>query len=129
MTALLTDTTRDLTSRLGEELRRREGEKLRRQALRNLAGSADALAGIILSAWTWVRETLEKDGFEGRELAHHCQVLLDGIDGSLAGYGRLLALTETSGLTSEAAGLQSLEAKLPALRETRPEVAGALGLA
>jgi hypothetical protein len=36
MTALLTETTRDLTTRLGEELRRREGERLRRQVLRDL---------------------------------------------------------------------------------------------
>jgi hypothetical protein len=129
MTALLTETTRDLTTRLGEELRLREGEKLRRRVLRNLVRSADALAGITLSAWSWVRETLEGEGFEGRELAGYCQVLLDGIDGTLAGYERLLALTNESGLPPEAAGLPDLEAMLPALREARPQVAGVLGLA
>src|SRR5437867_1478158 len=127
MTALLTETTRDLTTRLGEELRRREGERLKRQVLRNLVRSADALAGIILSAWAWVSETLEGEGFEGRELAGHCQVLLDGIDASLAGHERLLA--EAAGLVPEAAGLRDLEAKLPALREARPKVAAALDLA
>jgi hypothetical protein len=129
MTRLLTETARDLTTRLSEELRRPNGEKLKRQALRDLAGGADALAGIILSAWTWVRETLEGEGFEGRELALHCRVLLDGIDESLAGYERLLGLAEASGLTPEAAGLRDLGAKLPALRDARPKVAGALGLA
>jgi hypothetical protein len=129
MTALLNETTRDLTTRLGEELRRREGERLRRPVLRHLVRSADALAGITLSAWTWVRETLEGEGFEGCEMARHCRVLLDGIDGGLAGYERLLALAEASGLSPEAAGLHDLEAKLPALREARPTVAGALGLA
>jgi hypothetical protein len=129
MTALLTDTTRDMTSRLGEELRRRQGEKLRRQVLRNLVWTADSLTGITLSAWAWVRETLEREGFEGLELAGYCQVLLDAIDGGLAGYDQLLALAQTSGLTPEAAGLQDLEAKLPALRDARPKVAETLRLA
>jgi len=70
MTALLTDTTGDLTTRLNEELRRSGGERLSLQALRNLATSgAAALAGITLSAWKCVRETLEEEGLEGRELA------------------------------------------------------------
>jgi hypothetical protein len=129
MTALLTETTRDLTSRLGEELKRRRGEKLKRQVLRNLVWSADALAGITVSAWTWVRETLEREGFEGRELAGYCQVLLDAIDGGLAGYEQLVALAESSGLTPDAAGLQDLEAKLPTLRDARPKIAEALRLA
>ena len=129
MTALLTETARDLTARLDEELRRRHGEKLKRKVLRNLVRSADALSGLILSAWTWVRETLEGEGFEGRELARYCQVLLDGIDGSLKGYEQLLAMAEESGLTAEAAGLQDMEAKLPALRGARPKVAEALDLA
>ena len=129
MTALLTQTAHDLTTRLGEELRLRKGEKLKRRVLLNLVRSADALAGIILSAWTWVRETLEGEGFEGGELAGYCQVLLDGIDGELAGYERLLAFAEEDGLTPEAAGLRELEAKLPALREARPKVAEVLALA
>jgi hypothetical protein len=129
MTVLLTETTRSLTTRLGEELRRQQGEKPRQQVLRALVRSADALAGITLSAWTWVRETLEGEGFEARELAQHCQVLLDGIDESLAGYERLLALAEESDLTPSAAGLDTLANKLSALREARPKVAALLGLA
>jgi hypothetical protein len=129
MTALLTETAHDLTRRLGEELRRRDGERLRRQVLRDLVRSADALAGIILSAWAWVCETLEGEGFEGGELALKCRVLLEGIDGSLAGYEQLLAMADASGLTPEAAGLKDLEAKLPALREALPKVAEALALA
>jgi hypothetical protein len=129
MTALLTETTRDLTSRLGEELKRQRGERLLRQVLRNLVCTADALAGITLSAWRWVSETLETEGFEGRELAGHCQVLLDAIDGSLAGYDNLLAIARTSNLTPEAAGLQDLESKIPALRAARPKVAETLHLA
>jgi hypothetical protein len=129
MTALLTETTRDLTSRLGEELKRKRGEKLMRQVLRNLVWSADALAGITMSAWTWVNETLEREGFEGRELAGYCQVLLDAIDGSLAGYEQLLAMAESSSLTPQAAGLDALEGKLPALRDARPKVAESLRLA
>src|SRR6185437_5132710 len=111
MTALLTETARDLTTRLDEELRRQQGARMRRQVLRNLAGSADALAGILLFTWTWVCETLEGEGFEGTDLAQHCRVLLDGIDGSLAGYERLLALAEASGLTPEEAALRDLEVK------------------
>lgn len=129
MTTLLTDTTRDMATRLDEELRRRKGERLKRQVLRNLVWTADALAGIILSAWTWVRETLEGEGFEGRELAEHCQVVLDGIDGALVGYEQLLRMAERSGLTPDAVGLQDLEAKLPALREARPQVIQLLQLA
>ncbi len=129
MTSLLTKVTRELTTGLDEELRRRKGERLKRQLLRTIVWNADALAGVTLSAWTWVRETLEEEGFEGRELAGKCQVLLDGIDGGLAGYDQLLALAEESGLTPEAAGLHDLEAKLPALREARPKVAAALALA
>jgi hypothetical protein len=129
MTALLTETARELTTRLGEELRRRKGEKLKKRVLRNLVRSADALAGITLSAWTWARETLEGEGFEGGELAGYCRVLLDAIDGGLAGHDRLLAMAEEDGLTPEAAGFRELEAKLPALREARPKVAEALALA
>jgi hypothetical protein len=129
MTALLTEMTRDLTARLGEELALREGAKLKRQVLRSLVGATDVLARITLSAWKWVCETMEGEGFEGMELARHCKVLLDGLDGSLTGYERLLVLTEASGLTPEAAGLRDLEANLPALREARPKVAGVLNLA
>jgi hypothetical protein len=129
MTALLLETTRDLTTRLSVELRRREGEKLKRQAVRDLVGSAAALAGLTLSAWTRVREALEEEGFEGRELIRHCQLLLGGIDGTLSGYKRLVALAEESGLTPEAAGLPDLEAKLAALRESRPRVVAVLRLA
>lgn len=127
MTTLLTENTRDLATRLDEELRRRKGEVLMRRVARDLVLNADALAGIILSCWAWVRETLEEEGFEGRELSGHCQVLLDAIDGSLAGYERLRVLVEDSGLTPEAAGLCDLEGKLPALREARPKVAELLG--
>src|SRR5258708_4001631 len=109
MTALLTETTRHLTSRLDEGLKRQKGEKLKRQVLRTLVWNADALAGFTLSSWTWVRETLAGEGFQGRELAAYCQVLLDGIDGSLAGYDQLLVLAQASGLTPEAAGLRDLE--------------------
>src|SRR5258707_3567949 len=100
MTALLTRTTRDLTTRLNRELKRREGDRLKRRALQHLARSADALGTITLSVWTWVRDTLEREGFEGRALARHCRVLLDGIDGALTGYERLLALAEVSGLNA-----------------------------
>jgi hypothetical protein len=129
MTALLTETARDLTTRLGEKLKRAEGERLKRQVLRNLVRSADALAGLTLSGWAWVSETLEEEGFEGSELTQSCRELLDGIDESVAGYERLLTLAEASGLTPEAAGLKSLEAKLPALREVRPRVAETLEFA
>ncbi len=130
MTALLIEPTRDLTTRLGEELKRPKGEILERRILRNLVWGANALAVITLSAWAWVCETLEEEGFEGRELAGYCQVLLDGIDGTLAGYERLLAWAEESSRTPEAARLlQSLETRLPALREARPKVAAVLALA
>lgn len=129
MTALLIETARNLTERQAEELRRRKGEKLRRQVLRELVWTEDALAGVILSAWKWVRETLEEEGFEGREWAGKCRVLLDGIDGILPAYERFLAWAEEAGLTPEAAGLSDLEAKLPALREARPKVAEILALA
>src|SRR5262249_9001814 len=71
----------------------------------------------------------EGEGFEASELTRHCQILLDGIDGSLAGYERLVELARASGLTPETAGLRDLEAKLPALRVARPDVARALDLA
>jgi hypothetical protein len=129
MTTLLKDMTHGLTTRLGEELRRQEGERLSRRLLRTLAVNADVLAGITLSAWKWVRETLEAEGFEGRELAEYCRVLLEGIDLGLTGYERLLVQAKDSNLSTEAAGLRDLEAKLPALREARTEVAGALALA
>ena len=128
MTALLTDATRDLTTRLGEELKRPHSETLTRQPLRTLGRSADALAGITLSTWQWVCETLQEEGFEARELAGHCRVVLDGIDGGLAAYERLLAQAKASDLSQEDAGLRALEAKLPALREARPKVAAALDL-
>src|SRR5438876_10958076 len=104
MTALLIETTRELTSRLRDESNRDKDEKPKRKMLRMLARTEASLAEMTLSAWTWVCETLEGDGFEGRELAGHCQVVLDGIDGSLAGYERLRALADESGLTPEAAG-------------------------
>src|SRR6266851_5171732 len=129
MTALLSKTIHDLKTPLDEGLRRPKGDKLARQLLRDLVWNADALAGVTLSAWTWVRGTLEEEGFEGRELVGHCRVLLDGIDGSLTGYERLLEWAEEAGLTPEAAGLRDLEAKLPALREARPKIAAALELA
>jgi hypothetical protein len=129
MTTLLTETARELTTRLGAERKRQEGEKLRPQVLRSLVWTADVLAGVLLSAWAWVRETLEGEGFEGRELAGHCRVLLDGIDESLTGYEQFLVMAEEAGLTPEAAGLEGLQSKLPALRDNRPKVAAALELA
>lgn len=129
MTALLPETTRDLTKRLDAELKRLEGEKLTRQELRNLVGSTDVLAGIILSTRKWLRETLEEEGFEGRELMRHCRVLLDGIDWILAAHERFRAQAAASGQTAEIAGLRDLKAKLPALREIRPNVVAALSLA
>jgi hypothetical protein len=129
MTALLTETAHDLMVRLTEEEKQYVGEKLRRQVVRSLVSSTDVLAGIILSAWKWVRETLEEEGFEGRELAGKCRVLLDGIDWILPAYERFVAQAEEAGLTLGAAGLSDLEAKLPALREARPKVAKILDLA
>jgi hypothetical protein len=129
MTTLLLEPTRDWITRLNDELKRWEGERLQRQALREIVWRANVIAWITLDAWRWVRETLESEGIEGRKLAGHCQVLLEGIDISLAGYERLLEWAEADGLTPEAAGLRELEARLPALREARPKVAEALALA
>ena len=129
MTALMIEPARDWMARQAEESRRRKGEKLGRQVLRALVWNEDVLAGIVLAIWKWVHETLEEEGFEGRELARHCQLLLDGIDGSLARYEQFTADAEEAGLTPEAAGLRDLEAKLPALREARPKVAEILNLA
>jgi hypothetical protein len=129
MTALLTETIRDLTTRLDEALMRWQGEKLTRRELRNLVGSTDVLAGIILSTWKWLRDTLEEEGFEGRELKRRCQLMLYGIDWILAAHERFLARAAASGLTAEAAGLRDLEAKLPALREARPNVDATLSVA
>jgi hypothetical protein len=134
MTMLWAETPRDMMTRLSEELRREEskrqkGERLKPQVLRKLAWNADALAGITLAAWEWVRQTLAEKGFEGRELAGHCRLLLEGIDLELAWYEQLLAWAEESSLTPEAAGLRGLEAKLPDLREARPKVAEILELA
>jgi hypothetical protein len=129
MTALLTEMAHDLRMRLSEELTRREGERLKRQVLRGLVSITDILAEVILKAWKWVRETLEVEGFEGRQLARQCKLLLDAIDWILPAYERFVAQAEESGLTAEAAGLSDLEAKLPALREARPKVAETLDLA
>ena len=129
MSALLIDITHAFTTRLGEELTPQEGERLTRKVLRGIAGDTDVLAGISLRAWTWVRETLEGEGFEGRELTRHCKVLDEGIKGCLVGYERLQKQAEESGLTAEAAGLRDLEAKLPALREARDAIGQALRLA
>lgn len=129
MTALLIETARDLMAQQADELRRGKGEKLSRRLLRALVWNQDTLAGIMLSLWKWVRETLEEEGFEGRDLAKHCQLLLDGIDGSLLGYERFLSWSEEYGLTPETVGLPDLAAKLPALREARAELAEILDLA
>jgi hypothetical protein len=129
MTALLIETTHDLTARLDVELRQQQGERLRRQVVRSLAWSADALAGIVLSAWASVREALEGEGIEGRELARYCRVVLEGIDGGLAAHEGLLTQAKAAGLTPEDAGLLGLEGRLPALREARPQVEAALALA
>ncbi len=129
MTTLLIETARDLTARQAEELRRRKGEKLRRPVVRDLVWNENVIARVILSLWKWVRETREEEGFEGRELAGKCRVLLDGIDGSVARYEQFVADAEQAGLTPEAVGLSDLEAKLPALREARPKVVEILNLA
>jgi hypothetical protein len=129
MTALLIEPARDWMARQAEELRRRERERLSRQWLRDVAWNEDVIAGIMLSIWKRVRETLEEEGFEGRELTKYCQLLLEGIDGSLSRYERFLEWAEEAGLTPEAVGLPDLEAKLPALREARPKVAELFDLA
>ena len=129
MTALLTETAHDLMMRLTEEEKRCIGERLKQQVLRHLVSSTDVLAEVILKAWKWVYETLEADGFEGRQLARQCQLLLDAIDWILPAYDRYLAKAAEAGLTPEAAGLPDLEAKLPALREARPKLAEILDLA
>ncbi len=129
MTALLMDIIHDYTPRLDEELTRQEAEKLTRKVLRRIVGDTDTLAGIALRAWKWVRETLEGEGLEGRELTRYCQVLQEGIKGFLGGYERLLKQAEASGLTAEAVGLRELEAKLPALREALAAVGQALSRA
>lgn len=128
MTALLTETACDLMARLTEEEKRWKGERLKRQVVRILVFSADIMAETILKAWKWVRETLEVEGFEGRQLARQCQLLLDGIDWLLPAYERFLAQAVASGLTPEDAGLPDLQAQLPALRDERPKVAELLGL-
>lgn len=129
MTALLIEPARNWMARQAEELRRWEGERLNRQVRRALVWNEDVIAGIILAIWKWVRETLEEEGFEGRELTEYCQLLLEGIDGSLSRYEQFLAWVEEAGLTPEAIGLSDLEAKLPALREARPKVVELLELA
>ncbi len=100
MTALLTETAHDLMLRLTEEEKRYVGEKLRGQMVRGLVSGTDLMAETILKAWKWVRETLEGEGFEGRQLAHQCPLLLDGIDWILPAYARFLAQAEASGLTA-----------------------------
>ena len=129
MTTLLMDITQDFATRLSEELSQQEGERLTRKVLRRVVGTTDGLAGIALRAWKWVRETLEEEGFEGRELVGHCKVLDEVMKGCLVGYERLLKQAEESGLTADDAGLQELEAKLPALREARAAIGQVLSLA
>ncbi|HBI42745.1 MAG TPA: hypothetical protein DDY78_07795 [Planctomycetales bacterium] len=129
MTAILTETTRHLTTQLGEELKRPQGNWQRRPALRQFVRSTDMLAEITLSTWAWICETLEDGGFEGREFAGYCRVLLEAIDGALSGYERLLALAAEAKLTAEAAGLPDLDVKLIALREVRPRIAEAFSFA
>jgi len=129
MTALVIEPARDWMARQAEELRRRKGEKMQRQVLRALVWNENVLAEIVLSIWKWIGERLEEEGFEGRELAGYCQLVLDGIDGRLSGYEQLLASAEEASLTPEAAGLPDLLAKLPTLREARSKVAEILDLA
>src|ERR1051326_789826 len=99
MTTLLLEPTHDWITRLNDELKRWKGERLQRQVLREIVWSADVIAWVTLSAWKWGRETLESDGIEGRKLAEYCQVLLEGIDMSLAGHERLMQMAESAGLT------------------------------
>lgn len=129
MTARLTETVEDSLERLIEEEKRCVGEKATRHALRSLASNADILAKMILKAWKWLQETLEAEGFEGRQLADRCRVLVEAMDWILLAHERFLAQAKAAGLTAEDAGLQDPEAKLPALREALPKVAALLGLA
>ena len=65
MTALYGETAHNLTTRLSEELTRREGERLKWQVIRNLVSSTDVLATVILAAWSGSGETLGSGGFRG----------------------------------------------------------------
>lgn len=115
--------------RLNEEEKQYIGRKLIRQVVRIHVSSADVLAMMVLKAWSGLRETLEGEGFEGRQLARQCKLLLDAIDWILPAHERFLAQSEECGLTPEGAGLPDLEAKLPALREARLKSAEMLDFA
>lgn len=129
MTSLLAETAHDLMVRLSEEEKRKIGKKPIRSAVRSHVSSADVLALMTLKGWDGIRETLEGEGFEGRQLARECKCLLEAIDWLLAAYQRLLAQAEECRLTPETVGLSDLEAKLSALQEARPKVAELLEFA
>jgi hypothetical protein len=129
MTAILTEATHDLTARLSEALGQLKKEKLARRMLRNLVRADGALANITLSAWNSVCEALEAEGFEGRELAAQCKVLLDGVNLSLGAYEKLLEIAEASEISPQEAGLEEVKARIPLLEEVQPKIALLLELA
>jgi 2-phospho-L-lactate guanylyltransferase (CobY/MobA/RfbA family) len=126
MTAILTEATHDLTARLSEALGQQKKEKLARRMLRNLVRAEDALANITLSAWNSVCEAVEAEGFEGRELAAQCQILLDAINVSLGAYHKLHDIAAASEISPDEAGLVELESKIPLLKEVQPKIASLL---
>jgi 2-phospho-L-lactate guanylyltransferase (CobY/MobA/RfbA family) len=129
MTAILTEATRDLTTRLSEALGQQKKEKLARRMLRNLVRAEDALVTITLSAWNSVCEAVEAEGFEARELAAQCKVLLDGINLSLGAYEKFLEIAEASEISPKEAGLEEVKARLPLLKEVQPKIASLLEFA
>lgn len=129
MTAILTEATQDLTARLSQALGQQKKEKLARRMLRNLVRAEDALVAITVSAWNSVCEALEAEGFEGRELAAQCQVLLDGINVSLGAYDKLRDIATASEISPIEAGLVELESKIPLLKEVQTKIASLLELA
>jgi hypothetical protein len=129
MTAILTEATQDLTARLSEALGQQKQDKLARRILRNLVRAEEALVNITLSAWNSVCEALEAEGFEGRELAAQCQVLLDGIIVALGACDKLRESAAASGISLGEAGLVELESRITLLREIQPKIASLLELA
>jgi 2-phospho-L-lactate guanylyltransferase (CobY/MobA/RfbA family) len=129
MTAILTEATHDLTARLSEALGQQKKEKLARRMLRNLVRAEDALVTITLSAWNSVCEAVEAEGFEARELAAQCKVLVDGINLSLGAYEKFLEIAEASEISPKEAGLEEVKARLPLLKEVQPKIASLLEFA
>jgi hypothetical protein len=129
MTTLLVDTARDLATRLGNELKLRRGEKVFQLKLRELVEASDALIGIILTCCAGLRETLEREGCEGRRLAKYSKGLLEVTDSALAEGDETLGLANNVGVDSTEAGLPQLSSKLAALRESRPYLADVVAMA